>query len=158
MRKILFLAAMLWSAHAYAFDMNVTRDDLTRVQNGYLVGDLMVGDKAYIGTSGFCSKNNKLFLVKNGSTGKKSEYFMSLVVHIIPNNMVEVSIQKDMDFDKFDNSSLYVIPNDRPCETLTAYYPNIDFYAVKSLQGYGNMRDYIGFLKDAGFDVKADLN
>ena len=158
MRKLLFLAAMLWSAQAYAFDMNVTRDDLTRVNEGYLVGDLMVGDKAYINTTGFCAKNNKLFLVKNSATAEKSEYVMRLVVHIIPNNMVEVSIQKDMDFDKFSDSIVHVIPSDRPCGTLTAYIPNIDFYSVKSLQGYDNMRDYIGFLKDAGFDVKADLN
>ena len=158
MRKLLFLAAMLWSAQAYAFDMNVTRDDLTRVNEGYLVGDLMVGDKAYINTTGFCAKNNKLFLVKNSATAEKSEYLMRLVVHIIPNNMVEVSIQKDMDFDKFDNSSLYAIPSIRPCETMTDYYPIIDFYTVKSLQGFDNMRDYIGFLKEAGFDIKADLN
>jgi hypothetical protein len=31
-------------------------------------------------------------------------------------------------------------------------------FAVKSIHGHENMRDYIGFLKEAGFEFKADLN
>ena len=55
MRWILFFfSAIFWSTQLQAFDMNVTRDDVQRVKFGHLIGDLLVGDRAYVSNQDFC--------------------------------------------------------------------------------------------------------
>ena len=43
-------------------------------------------------------------------------------------------------------------------QLLRTIYTQFRVFAVKSIHGHENMRDYIGFLKEAGFEFKADLN
>ena len=56
-----FLSVILCSTQLKAFDMNVTQDDMLRVEYGHLIGDLLIGDRAYVHPDNFCSKNDQLF-------------------------------------------------------------------------------------------------
>ena len=74
MRWSFFLSVILCSTQLKAFDMNVTQDDILRVEYGHLIGDLKIGDRAYVDTLSFCSKNDQLFLMKNKPTRQKYKY------------------------------------------------------------------------------------
>ena len=154
MRKLLFLAPMLWSAQAYAFDMNVTRDDVERVKYGYLIGDLMVGDKGYVSHQSFCVENKKLFLSAGFATRDKSTYSVNLVAEILPKRTVSISLQNDNRLDSITNA----IPNPQSCDTVRLYFPDAELLSVKSINGFDNMRDYIGFLKKEGFVFGVNIN
>jgi hypothetical protein len=43
-------------------------------------------------------------------------------------------------------------------QLLRSIFTQFRVFAVKSIHGNENMRDYIGFLKEAGFELKAHLN
>ena len=75
---------------------------------------------------------------------------------VVPNNMVSITLETD--YKKYLDEVSYVIPDTTPCNYYEQYIPNLEFFAVKSIHGHENMRDYIGFLKEAGFEFKADLN
>ena len=47
--------------------MNVNESDLRRFKYGYLIDDLTVGDSAYVDFDDFCTKDGKLYLVKNNN-------------------------------------------------------------------------------------------
>ena len=136
--------------------MNVTRDDLTRVKNGYLIGDLLVGDRAYVSKGDFCAENNQLFLIKSLSTKQKSNCWPNLIAEVLPNNMVSITLQAD--YKEHLDEVEHVITRSDECKWHKIYLTNVKYFAVKSIQGHQNMRDYIGFLKEAGFELKADLN
>lgn len=155
MRKLLFLAAMLWSAQAYAFDMNVTRDDVQRVKYGYLIGDLMVGDKGYVSNQSFCVENKKLFLSARFATQEKMTYSVNLVAEILPKRTVSITLHDyDDKLDRIGNA----IPNPQSCDTVRLYFPDAELLSVKSINGFDNMRDYIGFLKKEGFEFGVNIN
>ena len=157
MRWILFFfSAIFWSTQLQAFDMNVTRDDVQRVKFGHLIGDLLVGDRAYVSNQDFCSKNDQLFLMKSMTTNEQSEYWPNMIAEVLPNNMVSITLQAG--YKKHLDEVVYVIPSHDPCKIYEAYLSNLEYFAVKSIHGHQNMRDYIGFLKEAGFELKADLN
>jgi hypothetical protein len=75
---------------------------------------------------------------------------------VAPNNMVSITLETD--YKKYLDEVSYVIPNTTPCNYWEKSIPNLEFFAVKSIHGHENMRDYIGLLKEAGFEFKADLN
>ena len=157
MRSILFfVSAIFWSTQLQAFDLNVTRDEVRRVIYGYLIGDLLVGDKAYVSNLDFCEKDNQLFLIKSMSTDEKAEYWPNLIAEVLPNNMVNITLQAD--YKKHLDEVSHVVPNTDPCEYFEAFLMTSGYFAVKSIQGHQNMRDYIGFLKEAGFKLEVDLN
>jgi hypothetical protein len=66
-----FLNVILCSTQLKAFDMNVTHDNMLRVEYGHLIGGLLIGDRAYFSTTYFYSKNDQLFLIKNRPTSQK---------------------------------------------------------------------------------------
>ena len=136
--------------------MNVTQDDMLGVEYGHLIGDLLSGDRAYVSTTYFCSKNDQLFLLKNRLTSQKNGYGITMSFEVVPNNMVSITLETD--YKKYLDEVSYVIPDTTPFNYYEQYIPNLEFFAVKSIHGHENMRDYIGFLKEAGFEFKADLN
>jgi len=157
MRSILFfVSAIFWSTQLQAFDVNVTRDEVRRVTYGYLIGDLLVGDKAYVSNLDFCEKDNQLFLMKSMSTDEKSKYWPDLIAEVLPNNMVKITLGAG--YEKHLDEISNVIPNTDPCKYYEAFSMSSGYFAVKSIQGHENMRDFIGFLKNAGFKLEADLN
>ena len=79
-----------------------------------------------------------------------------MIVDVVANNMVSITLQTDCK--KYLDKVSYVIPSYHPCKYHEQYIPNLEFFAVKSIHGHENVRDYIGFLKEAGFEFKADLN
>ena len=151
-----FLSVILCSTQLKAFDMSVTQDDMLRVEYGHLIGDLKIGDRAYVHPVNFCSKNDQLFLMKNRPTRQKYGYTITMSFEVVPNNMVSITLETD--YKKSLDEVSYVIPSYHPCKYHEQYIPNLEFFAVKSIHGHENMRDYIGFLKEAGFEFKADLN
>ena len=136
--------------------MNVTHDDMLRVEYGHLIGELLIGDRAYVSTTYFCSKNDQLFLLKNRLTSQKNGYGITMSFEVVPNNMVSITLETD--YKKYLDEVSYVIPDTTPFNYYEQYIPNLEFFAVKSIHGHENMRDYIGFFKEAGFEFKADLN
>ena len=151
-----FLSVILCSTQLKAFDMNVTQDDMLSVEYGHLIGDLKIGDRAYVDTLSFCSKNDQLFLMKNKPTRQKYGYTITMSFEVVPNNMVSITLETDYKKSLDEVSS--AIPSYFPCKYREQYIPNLEFFAVKSIHGHENVRDYIGFLKEAGFEFKADLN
>jgi hypothetical protein len=151
-----FLSVILCSTQLQAFDMNVTHDDMLRVEYGHLIGELLIGDRAYVSTTYFCSKNDQLFLLKNRLTSQKNGYGITMSFEVVPNNMVSITLETD--YKKYLDEVSYVIPDTIHSIITKQYIPNLEFFAVKSIHGHENMRDYIGFLKEAGFELKADLN
>ena len=79
-----------------------------------------------------------------------------MIVDVVTNNMVCITLQTDCK--KYLDKVSYVIPTHDPYYYYKAYILNLEFFAVKSIQGHQNLRNYIGFLKEAGFELKADLN
>ena len=152
----LFLSVILCSTQLRAFDMNVTHDDMLRVEYGHLIGDLLIGDRAYLDTLSFCSKNDQLFLMKNRPTSQKYGYKITMSFEVVPNNMVSITLETD--YKEYLDEVSYVIPDNFPCNYYEQCIPNLELFAVKSIHGHEDMRDYIGFLKEAGFEFKADLN
>ena len=75
---------------------------------------------------------------------------------VVPNNMVSITLETD--YKEYLDEVSYVIPDNFPCNYYEQYIPNLELFAVKSIHGYENMRDYIGFLKEADFEFKADFN
>ena len=114
-------------------------DDMLGVEYGHLKGDLLIGDKAYASTTDFCSKNGQLFLLKNRPTSQKNEYGITMSFEVVPNNMVSITLETDSK--KYLDEVSYVIPNTTPYNYYEQYIPNLEFFGVKSIHGYENMRD-----------------
>ena len=116
--------------------MNVTQDDMLRVEYGHLIGDLKIGDRAYVDTLSFCSKNDQLFLMKNKPTRQKYEYgyVITMSFEVVPNNMVSITLETD--YKKSLDEVSYVIPSYHPCKYHEQYIPNLEFFAVKSIHGH----------------------
>ena len=75
---------------------------------------------------------------------------------VVPNNMVSITLETD--YKKYLDEFSDVIPDNFPCNYYEQYIPNLELFAGKSIHGHENMRDNIGFLKEADFEFKADLN
>jgi hypothetical protein len=75
---------------------------------------------------------------------------------VVPNKMVSITLETD--YKEYLDEVSYVIPDNFPCNYYEQCIPNLELFAVKSIHGHEDMRDYIGFLKEAGFEFKADLN
>ena len=52
------------ASNAFGFDIDINEDDLRRLKNGYLIEDLMVGERAFVSTYAFCHKDGQLLLNK----------------------------------------------------------------------------------------------
>lgn len=155
MRILFLISAMLWSTQAHAFDSNVSSEDLQRIKWGYLIGDLLVGDKAYVSDIAICAEGGKLMLSKIRATQGKADYYASFIASVLPGNIVSLELNKEIDIvDDFHR----IMPNVSPCQNERDRNRDFDlgFFKVKDINGFDNMRDYLRFLKAEGAKFKVD--
>jgi hypothetical protein len=163
MRFIFFLAFIFNASLSHAFDANVSRSELTRYKRGFLIGDLVVGDQAYVNAWDFCFQSGNLFLIKNTAIRLKSEYSINLLIDVQPQNFVTVTLvprkEKEDFSDDLDKINI-IIPSHENCKFFEErYFPDkIEYFGVKSIDGYSNMRDYLNYLFELGFKAKATID
>ena len=147
---------------SFGFDIDINEDDLRRLKNGYLIEDLMVGERAFVSTYAFCHKDGQLLLNKKANTIDRSKYSLNILITINPKNTVSVSIKPEKDstaFDLKDNLIKHFIPQSAPCKNQELFYSTkLDFYSVDNIDGYKSMSKYIKHLKDMGFKSKKETD
>lgn len=155
MRILFLISAMLWSTQAHAFDSNMSSRDLMRIEYGYMIGDLMVGDKAYVTSHALCVENGKLMLSKIGRTMAKDDFFSNFIASVLPGNMVSLELHKEIDKEK---NTRELIPRYGLCQNKRDRNRdlNLGFFKVKDINGFDNMRDYIRYLKAEGAKFAVD--
>ena len=156
MRLFLFLMCLVQVSWVHAFEINVSEGEIHRYQNGYLIGDLVIGDTAAVEAYHFCAQNNKLYLVKNYPGAEQSSWVPNILITVDPANKVSVIIRPPKGESEFTEENLKyprnVIPSTAPCETQENYFTEkVELFEVKSFALYTNMRDYLDHIKALGF-------
>ena len=156
MRLFLLFLFLLPAKFGYAFEVNVSESNLTRFQFGYLIGDLTVGDSAYVNANHFCIKNGNLYLVKNANVNAVSEYSANLKATLIPANKVLITLHPPKLDEQFTESNLkrpyLVTPGRELCSTIQTWFEEkLGLLEVESIEGFTDMLSYINHLKSLGF-------
>ena len=148
--------------YAYGFDIDINQDDLSRLEDGYLIEDLAIGERAFVTKYAFCFRDGQLLLNKKSNTVERSEYSVNMLITINPKNSVTLNIKPQKDktgFDVKEDVMKDFIPASYPCEYQEIFFnTEIDFYSVDNIDGYTSMSEYIKHLKDMGFKSKKEAN
>ena len=124
-------------------------------QNGYLIGDLVIGDTAAVEAYHFCAQNNNCTWLKI-IQAQNSHHGLNILITVDPANKVSVIIRPPKGESEFTEENLKyprnVIPSTAPCETQENYFTEkVELFEVKSFALYTNMRDYLDHIKALGF-------
>ena len=145
----------LFASALNAFDINLSARQFSNFGSGKLIGDLVVGDSAYVKSYHFCRKDEKLVLKKNFQTTHRSKFLPVFLITVEPRNQVEVILlprKGEMDFRMDKHLITDVIPKIRPCYNGKAsFVDHSEYFYIKSIAGRSNMRDYLNFLLEHGF-------
>ena len=148
--------------YAYGFDIDINQDDLSRLEDGYLIEDLAIGERAFVSKYAFCFRDGQLLLNKKSNTVERSEYSVNMLITINPKNSVTLNIKPQKDktgFDVKEDVMKDFIPASYSCEYQEIFFnTEIDFYSVDNIDGYTSMSEYIKHLKDMGFKSKKEAN
>lgn len=143
---------------SFSFEINMSKDEILRLESTYLLKDLSVGDKIKVSNWSFCNYKGKLSILDTHSkTGYTSEYSPNYTLTILPSSTVSLEIQtKNKKGEKFELSDL--IP-DHINQTCNQYkedlnLPNAKVIVVKSVNGFKNLKSYVNYLKKKGFKNK----
>ncbi len=108
----------------------------------FTIGDLSVGQTAWVGSSGFCSIDGKIFLNKDTQTEeKKYDYVISAKILMGPENSVSVTLYaaKDNKETMVEYLKRFSTRLLQPCPTVI--YGNNAFFPVKSINGATTISD-----------------
>ena len=124
--------------------MNRSESDIRRFEFGYLIGDLTVGDSAYVLGSDFCKKDEKLYLVKNYSIDEVSEYRANLKVTVIPGNKVLITLHPpkgEATFSASDFGNTYAVaPGGDLCSMVQTWFEEkLGSFEVESIEDFTDM-------------------
>ena len=156
MRFLTYLSLLIVAPCANAFEVNVSDGDVSRFLGYYLIGDLTVGDSAYVGTYDFCVVDGKLHLMKNNRIKTGSEYYSNLKIAVVPNNQVLVVPRPrigETDFQDDDKTTpLHIVPDVTNCKLHQDWMDEeLKLFEVKSIQGFTDMESYVRYLISNGW-------
>lgn len=146
MRVVLFIISLLNATASHAFDVNVSEIAIERFQHGILVEDLIIGDTGSVYIYRFCTNDGKLVLPKD--SGLATSEFGHFIFKVEPKNKISLTRNEKVDFEK--KITLYgAIPETKQCKKNNLKH---GYFEVSTINGFTNMKDYLKFLKDSGFE------
>ncbi len=141
-----FIAAICFfsaSSNLFAqFVIDIPQKEFREKVGVFIVGDLSVGQTAWIDSSSVCSIGEKIFINKYTPIAeKKYDYLISAKILMGPENSVSVTVYADKDHKKNMSDYLKRLPLDivLPCPVIV--YGNNAFLPIKSINGATTLTD-----------------
>lgn len=142
----IFLMSLVLPDISSAFHINVTSKDVRKATSVYIVGDLKVGEEAYVPFLIFHKYKGKVYLSLDEKIGPEQDYRTSYIVKKIPGNKVEVMLEPESDSSISEAIKDVLEWFDSNGDIFLFDRPDLDFskvIEVKSIQGTTSVQDLI---------------
>ena len=141
-------------SNSFSFELNMTKDEILRINTKYLLKDLSVGDKMNVPLWEFCNYNGKLALLDTTPFQPKSKYSPNYILTILPSSTVSLEIdKKDSNGKKWDLTDMLPSSMISTCDQnkKDLNLSQAKIFTVKSINGFKNLKEYVNNLLQSGY-------
>lgn len=152
MRITLTAIFMTLATHASAFDVNMTPEEIYRLNMEYLVDDLSAGVKAKVSKYAFCNKDGKIVLRRAATLGVNYDWQDYYEIILLPNGKISAEFVNAVDHLSNEDPNQFDLPNYDRCGN--EIDDKFGYYSVETIDGTNNVHDLIIKLIADGYKIK----
>ena len=154
---IVFLSLLIAPAAvkpAFSFEVDMGEEEIYRLEAKFLLKDLSVGDKLTVDPWDFCVVGNKLAIWDFIYGTSKSDYRPSFILTLLPSSKASLEVKPDNRKGLKFALSLMLPKTYETCEEdKVGYKFPSEIIFIKTINGFGNLSDYVNHLKENGHEI-----